>query len=82
MNELWILNKIQKTRFWKPSYKNQQMWDKINSRICLMLSVYEGFRQMVKYGWHGPVKTSYITRFNWAWKWEEEQLNLNFNEGQ
>jgi len=26
------------------------MSDKINSHICLMLSVYNSFRQMVKYG--------------------------------
>jgi len=27
------------------------MSDKINSHICLMLSVYKRFHQMVKYGW-------------------------------
>ena len=26
------------------------MWGKINSHICLMLSVYKTFHQMVKYG--------------------------------
>ena len=46
------------------------MSGKINSYICLMLSVYKEFHQMVKYA-----KKRYITRFNWAW-------NINFYEGQ
>ena len=34
----------------KKLHKNYQMSDKINSHICLMLSVYKCFHQMVKYG--------------------------------
>ena len=45
------------------------MSGKTNSHICLMLSVYESFRQI---WWE---KKSYITRFRLAW-------NLNFYEGQ
>jgi len=35
----------------KKLQKNYQMSGKINSYICLMLSVYKSFHQMVKYGW-------------------------------
>jgi len=31
-------------------HKHYQMSDKINSHICLMLSVYKCFHQVVKYG--------------------------------
>jgi len=47
------------------------MSDKINSRICLMVSVYKTFHQTVKYG-H---QRNHILRFNWAWI-------LNSYEGQ
>jgi len=36
--------------FVKKLHKNYQMSGKVNSHICLMLSVYKAFHQMVKYG--------------------------------
>ena len=38
------------------------MSDKINYHICLMLSIYKSFHQMVKYDW----QRNNITRFNWT----------------
>jgi len=48
------------------------MSGKINSHICLMLSVHESCHQTVKYGLQ---RNHIITRFNWAW-------HFNFYEGQ
>ena len=44
-------------------HKNYKLSDKINSQMCLMLSVYKSFHQKVKYG---LPKKPYITRFNWV----------------
>jgi len=44
-------------------HKNYQLSAKINSQMCLMLSVYKSFHQKVKYG---LPKKPYITRFNWV----------------
>src|SRR6218665_2666416 len=43
-------------------HRNYQMSDKINSLICLMLSVYKSFHQAFKYGRRLP-KKPYINRF-------------------
>src|SRR6218665_3256379 len=43
-------------------HTNYQMSDKINSHICLMLSVLKVFTKRSIW----PAKKPYITRFNWA----------------